>query len=159
MSQETVPNQPVSTALLANLAETRREVVIPAAYDPLRQAVAPYFGVLQSLDRLLTELFHPLRNLAEVNSQLVRLCGGMFHYFEQSEARAELGGLLAGVFPALYARDGRGVLGTVGTTSPVDTLSSRAAEYGAVVNRAPPSSERSRDLGALSFCATPASSG
>jgi len=141
MSQEAVSHRPASTALLANLEETRREVVIPAAYDPLRQAVAPYFGVLQSLDRLLTELFHPLRNLAEINSQLGRLCGGMFHYFERSADRAELAGLIDGVFPALYASESdEAFLGDlVGThLSFVDTLvqSRFGAEYGALVERA-----------------------
>lgn len=105
MPPEIDRNEPVSAALLANLEETRREVVVPAVYDPLRHAVAPYFGDLQSLDRLLTELFHPLRNLPEINSQLVKLCGGMFHYFERSADRAELAALFDRVFSGLYASE------------------------------------------------------
>jgi pyruvate,orthophosphate dikinase len=141
MPSEVDRERPMSAALLANLEETRHEVVVPPRYDPLRRAVASYFGVLQSLDRLLNELFHPLRNLAEINGQLVKLCGGLFHYFERSADRAELAGLLDGIFAGLYASElDDGFVGElVGThLSFVDTLiqSRFAPEYGAVVDRA-----------------------
>ena len=123
MAPELDRTRPESAALLANLEETRREVVIPAEYDPLRNAVATFFGVRQSLDKLLTEVHHPLRNLTEIDAQLTNLCGGMFHYFERSGDRAELADLLKGLFgePLRSEPDEDAVAGLVGPTCSFST--------------------------------------
>ncbi len=98
-------NRPESAALLANLEETRREVVIPAEYNDLVDAVSQYFGVRQVTEKLLGELFHPLRNLDEINGHLKNLCGGMFHYFERSPTRVRCAELISGIFDGLYESD------------------------------------------------------
>lgn len=103
MSEHTDRELPNSTALLANLEETRREVVIPREYAPLLDSVGRFFGVHQAALRLLTELHHPMGNLGEIESQLGNLCGGMFHYFERSEDNDQIVGLLDRIFGKLYA--------------------------------------------------------
>jgi len=105
MPRHIEPDRPQSSALLANLEETRREVVIPEDYLTLVEGVSRFFGVRQSLEKLLTEFFHPLRNVRAVVNQLRSLCGGMFHYFERTEDRAASATLLNNLFCALYETD------------------------------------------------------
>jgi len=129
---------PESAALLANLEETRRDVVVPAEYQELVDAVEQYFGVRQVVEKLLNELFHPLRNLAEIDSHLKSLCGGMFHYFERSDSRTRCAELVNGIFGKLYDDDSDvdAITALVGThLQLLDTLSrSRYADgYQAVV--------------------------
>jgi len=102
MPRHIEPDRPQSSALLANLEETRREVVIPDEYLALVETVSRYFGVRQALEKLLTEFFHPLRNVKAVVNQLRSLCGGMFHYFERSDDRANSANLLNRLYCALY---------------------------------------------------------
>ena len=52
-----------SSALQANLAQTRVEVVIPEKFDVLFEAVADYAGAKSDLDNLLREYHHPMRNM------------------------------------------------------------------------------------------------
>jgi pyruvate,orthophosphate dikinase len=87
MAKPIAERRPESSALRANLEETRRDVVVPEAYEALRDAVAQYYGVRQVVDKLLTEYFHPLRNALEVIRQLKPLTGTMFHYFERTSVR------------------------------------------------------------------------
>ena len=94
MPRPIVEGRPESSALRANLEETRRDVVVPEAYLELRTAVAQYYGVRQVVDKLLTEYFHPLRNALEVIRQLKPLTGTMFHYFERTETRVRCAGRL-----------------------------------------------------------------
>ena len=105
MPRQIEPDRPQSSALLANLEETRREVVIPAEYLALMESVSRYYGVRQALRKLLTEFFHPLRNLKVVVGQLRSLCGGMFHYFERTDDRAFSAALLNDLFGATYVTD------------------------------------------------------
>ena len=102
MPQHIEPDHPQSSALLANLEETRREVVVPDEYLALVETVSRFFGVRQALEKLLNEFFHPLRNVKAVINQLRSLCGGMFHYFERTEGRAESAALLNDLFCVLY---------------------------------------------------------
>jgi len=102
MPRHIEPDRPQSSALLANLEETRREVVVPCEYVALVETVSRYFGVRQALEKLLNEFFHPLRSVKAVIGQLRNLCGGMFHYFERSEGRAVSAALLNDLFCALY---------------------------------------------------------
>lgn len=103
MPRQIEPDRPQSSALLANLEETRREVVIPDEYLALLGTVERFFGVRQALEKLLTEFFHPLRNVKAVADQLRSLCGGMFHYFERSDDRVASARLLDNLFRDLYA--------------------------------------------------------
>jgi len=138
MSRRPEVEQPQSTALLANLEETRREVVIPAEYRPLLDSVEPFFGVHKVAQRMLIELHHPLRSILEVENCLGQLCGGMYHYLERSESRAEIVALINGIFGDLYSEDLDPAVLTqlVGThLQLLDTLSrSRFADsYGPIV--------------------------
>ncbi len=138
MCPRTDHDRPESAALLANLEETRREVVVPAEYRELVDAVDQYFGVRQVVEKLLNELFHPLRNLAEIDGHLKSLCGGMFHYFERSEARTRCAELVNGIFGNIYDSDSDvdTMTGLVGThLQLLDTLSRspHAAGYHAVM--------------------------
>lgn len=92
-----------SSALRANLEVTRHDVEIPADYRVLLDAVSSYWGVRRATEKLLSELFHPYRNLVEIAAQLRNLCGGMFHYFERSEARLECARLLDRILAELYS--------------------------------------------------------
>ena len=105
MPRHIEPDRPQSSALLANLEETRREVVIPDEYLEMLETVSRFFGVRQALEKLLTEFFHPLRNAKAVVSQLRSLCGGMFHYFERTDDRANSANQLNRLFCALYGTE------------------------------------------------------
>ena len=154
MSEHTDRELPESTALLANLEETRREVVIPDEYAPLLDSVERYFGVHEAALRLLTELYHPLGNPDEIESQLSNLCGGMFHYFERSEDRERIAGLLDRIFSTLYAKtvDAGALANLVGIHLEfVDTLgrSRYADSYSVVIEAGLENLERlQRDRGA-----------
>ncbi len=104
MATRSDPRSPevASSALRANLEETRHEVEIPADYRILLEAVAPFWGVRRAAEKLLTELFHPYRNLTEIATQLRNLCGGMFHYLERGPARLECALLLTRLLAELY---------------------------------------------------------
>ena len=102
MPRHIEPDRPQSSALLANLEETRREVVVPEEYLAIVETVSRFFGVRQAMEKLLNEFFHPLRNVKAVINQLRSLCGGMFHYFERSEDRVVSAALLNDLFCALY---------------------------------------------------------
>ena len=57
MSQRTDRDLPQSTALLANLEETRREVVVPDEYLTLVETLGPVYSErLVSADHLITEI-------------------------------------------------------------------------------------------------------
>ena len=105
MPRHIEPDRPQSSALLANLEETRREVVIPDEYLEMLETVSRFFGVRQALEKLLTEFVHPLRNAKAVVSQLRSLCGGMFHYFERTDDRANSANQLNRLFCALYGTE------------------------------------------------------
>ena len=105
MPRHIEPDRPQSSALLANLEETRREVVVPDEYLALVETVGRYYGVRQALEKLLNEFFHPLRNVKVVTSQLRSLCGGMFHYFERTDDRTSSASLLNALFGALYTTE------------------------------------------------------
>ncbi len=138
MSQHTDPDLPHSTALLANLEETRREVVIPDDYASVLVSVERFYGVHQAALRLLTELHHPMGSLREIESQLGNVCGSMFHYFERSTDRIHIAGLIDRIFGTLYAdtTDAAVLANLVGIhLGFLDTLgrSQHAAGYGEVV--------------------------
>jgi len=101
MSREENP-EAVSTALQANLAETRSEVEIPEAYAVLLEAVADYYGVRSTAASLLTEFFHPYRNLDLIAKRLKTL-GGMFHYYDRSPERVRCAELVNDLFADLFA--------------------------------------------------------
>jgi len=92
----------VSTALDANLALTRADVAVPEEERVLLDTVAEHFGVRQLAERMLKELHHPLRNPRVVSQELRELTGGMLHYYEGTERRAECMLRLEAVFAALY---------------------------------------------------------
>ena len=94
--------QKTSTALKANLEETRREVVIPPEFAGLLSEVRDYYGVHQTTEKLLMEYFHPMRNLIEVATILGKICQTMFTYFEQGPQRAISAKLFAELFRKLY---------------------------------------------------------
>ncbi|MEE4272276.1 MAG: PEP/pyruvate-binding domain-containing protein [Thermoanaerobaculales bacterium] len=134
MPRDIETDRPQSSALLANLEETRREVVIPEEYQALLETVRRYYGVRQALEKLLIEFFHPLRNVKTVVSQLRSLCGGMFHYFERSDERAASAALLNRLFCILFDTelDGDEQSRLVGTNLQfIETMSRSgfAAEY------------------------------
>lgn len=91
-----------SSALRANLELTRHEVEIPPEFRLLLDAVADYWGVRRAAEKLLTEFFHPYRNLDEVATQLRNLCGGMFHYLERAPQRRDCVALLTRLLGELY---------------------------------------------------------
>jgi len=141
MPRHIEPDRPQSSALLANLEETRREVVVPDEYLALVETVSRYFGVRQALEKLLTEFFHPLRNVKAVIDQLRSLCGGMFHYFERSDDRATSAALLNDLFCVLYNTDldAERLSNLVGTHLQfIDTMSRsrHSDEYAAVMLQA-----------------------
>ncbi len=92
----------VSTALDANLALTRADVVIPGEEKVLLDTVTAHFGVRQLAERMLKELHHPLRNPRVVSQELRDLTGGMLHYYEGSEQRRLCMMRLEGIFAELY---------------------------------------------------------
>ena len=90
-----------SLALQRNLDETRSNVVIPDEYKILLRAVDDYFGVHEATQKVLTEYFHPFRNLGGVVADLAALCERRFSYFEKSDERAVCAEKFAKLFHSL----------------------------------------------------------
>ncbi len=84
-----------SDALRANLASTAQEVVIPDHYLPLIGSVEQFYGVCTSLTETLSEYFHSFRNTDLLVEGFQAILLRNWTYFERSEERAELFGLLA----------------------------------------------------------------
>ncbi|HBI16326.1 MAG TPA: phosphoenolpyruvate synthase [Desulfobulbaceae bacterium] len=87
-----------SDALRANLAETAGEVVVDSVFDPLREVVASYQGLLGKLDTLLHEVHHPYRNwnfiILELRAFVLKNLG---HYLRH-EKGPECFGLFCRIF-------------------------------------------------------------
>lgn len=83
-----------SDALRANIAGTAQEVVIPDRYLPLVQAVSGFHGVRTDLMHTLAEYFHTFRNLEHVIEGFQTTLLRNWTYFERSEGRTHLFGLL-----------------------------------------------------------------
>jgi pyruvate,orthophosphate dikinase len=105
MARRPAKDAPESSALRANLEETRREVVVPEEFSPLLDLVSQYYGVRKTTEKLLSELFHPLRNLNEIARNLKSICGSMFNYFERSPDRVRCVELFNRLFADLYGSD------------------------------------------------------
>ena len=84
-----------SDALRANLATTAQEVVIPDRYVPLLEAVAGLHGVRTSLVETMGEYFHTFRNAELLVDGFQTALLRNWSYFERSDDRDELFGLLA----------------------------------------------------------------
>jgi pyruvate,orthophosphate dikinase len=90
------PQVPIdSDALRANLARTAQKVVIPDRYLPLVDAVDGFYGVRASLTETLGEYFHTFRNADLLIEGFQTIVLRNWSYFERSEERSELFGLLA----------------------------------------------------------------
>ena len=84
-----------SDALRANIARTAQTVVIPDRYLPLVDAVEGFYGVRTPLTETLGEYFHTFRNVDLLIEGFQTTLLRNWTYFERSEQRAELFGLLA----------------------------------------------------------------
>jgi len=84
-----------SEALRANLANTAQQVVIPERYLPLLDAVDGLHGVRSALSDTMGEYFHTFRNAEALVDGFQTTLLRNWSYFERSERREELFGLLA----------------------------------------------------------------
>jgi hypothetical protein len=84
-----------SDALRANIASTAQEVVIPDRYVPLLEAVEGLHGVRASLVETLGEYFHAFRNVDLLVEGFQTILLRNWPYFERSEDRSVLFGLLS----------------------------------------------------------------
>ncbi|MBF0447496.1 MAG: phosphoenolpyruvate synthase [Magnetococcales bacterium] len=90
MSRTKLTEQPKSDALQANLRETAVETVsIDPRYQPLREVVVNFTGILKNLDRLLLELNHPFRNwkliLPELRGFVLKNCSRFSYHSTGSQ--------------------------------------------------------------------------
>ncbi len=83
-----------SDALRANIAGTAQDVIIPARYAPLLDAVEGYHGVREPLRETLTEYFHRFRNVDAVVDGLQVVLLRNWSYFDRSPQRGRLFELL-----------------------------------------------------------------
>ena len=84
-----------SDALRANLASTAQNVVIPERYLPLVAAVEGLYGVRATLVETVAEYFHSFRNADALIDGFQATLLRNWSYFEASDERGELFGLLA----------------------------------------------------------------
>jgi phosphohistidine swiveling domain-containing protein len=91
-----------SDALRANIARTAQEVVIPDRYLPLVEAVQGYYGVRTPLTETLGEYFHTFRNADALIEGFQTTLLRNWTYYERSERRSELFGLLAELVLKLF---------------------------------------------------------
>jgi pyruvate, orthophosphate dikinase len=84
-----------SDALRANLATTAQDVVIPDRYLPLLSAVEGLHGVRAALSETMGEYFHTFRNAESLVDGFQTTLLRNWAYFERSEDRERLFGLLA----------------------------------------------------------------
>ena len=83
-----------SDALRANLATTAQEVVIPDRYLPLLDAVQGLHGVRAALAETMNEYFHTFRSADLLVDGFQTTLLRNWSYFERSEEREDLFGLL-----------------------------------------------------------------
>ena len=84
-----------SDALRANIGRTAQKVVIPDRYTPLLDAVQGLHGVRASLGETMGEYFHTFRNADMLVEGFQTTLLRNWPYFERSEDRSSLFGLLA----------------------------------------------------------------
>ena len=84
-----------SDALRANIGRTAQKVVIPDRYTPLLDAVEGLHGVRASLGETMGEYFHTFRNADMLVEGFQTTLLRNWPYFERSEDRSGLFGLLA----------------------------------------------------------------
>ncbi len=84
-----------SDALRANIDSTAQTVVIPHRYLPLLESVAGLHGVRSSLHETVGEYFHTFRNADLLVEGFQTTLLRNWPYFERSDDRAKLFGLLA----------------------------------------------------------------
>ena len=84
-----------SDALRANIATTAQTVVVPDRFVPLLDAVDGFHGVRTSLADLLDEYFHTFRNNGLLVEGFQTVLLRNWPYFERSDSRGHLFGLLA----------------------------------------------------------------
>ena len=84
-----------SDALRANIDSTAQTVVIPHRYLPLLESVAGLHGVRSSLNETVVEYFHTFRNADLLVEGFQTTLLRNWPYFECSDERAKLFGLLA----------------------------------------------------------------
>ncbi len=84
-----------SDALRANIGRTAQTVVIPERYAPLVEAVEGLHGVRASLTETMGEYFHTFRNADMLVEGFQTTLLRNWPYFERSEDRSRLFGLLA----------------------------------------------------------------
>jgi len=122
--------QTTSTALRANLAETRCDVVVPPEYDVLLEAVDGLFGVRQATETVLREYFHPLRDPNRVVDDLAALLEGRFGYFaggpDPTSCIDRLVSLLVGLHDADLTVEARSRLVRTSLDVLVDVAASKA---------------------------------
>ena len=91
-----------SDALRANIHRTAQKVVIPDHYLPLVEAVRGFYGVRTPLEETLGEYFHTFRNADAIIEGFQTTLLRNWTYFERSERRSELFGLLAELVLKLF---------------------------------------------------------
>jgi pyruvate,orthophosphate dikinase len=91
-----------SDALRANIHRTAQKVVIPDHYLPLVEAVQRFYGVRTPLEETLGEYFHTFRNADAIIEGFQTTLLRNWTYFERSERRSELFGLLAELVLKLF---------------------------------------------------------
>jgi pyruvate,orthophosphate dikinase len=84
-----------SDALRANIGRTAQKVVIPDRYAPLVEAVEGLHGVRAALTETVGEYFHTFRNADMLVEGFQTTLLRNWPYFERSEERSRLFGLLA----------------------------------------------------------------
>ena len=94
-----------SDALRANLATTAQEVVIPDRYLPLLDAVRGLHGVRAALAETMSEYFHTFRNAELLVDGFQTTLLRNWSYFERSEDREDLFGLLGELVVGLLDSD------------------------------------------------------
>jgi len=89
-----------SKALEVNLACTRVDVTVSERYDPLREIMAGYHGLMEKLDGFLREVCHPYRNWAFIVKEARKLALDTFHLL-RSRSR-EKGPEAAGLYVDIW---------------------------------------------------------
>lgn len=82
-----------SKALEVNLACTRVDVTVSERYDPLREIMTGYRGLMEKLDGFLREVCHPYRNWAFIVKEARKLALDTFHLLQSREKGPEAAGL------------------------------------------------------------------
>ncbi len=96
-----------STALEANLANTKVDVTIDPRYASIQEVMSRYYGLMENINSFLQELSHPYRNWQFIVGEARGYALDYFHLFQPHPKGVEAAGTMVEIFIEVIEADVR----------------------------------------------------